>query len=236
MPSDRLRVAGLLFCSGMCALVYQMVWTRELRLIFGASTPASAAVLAIFMGGLGVGGIVIGRRAQRHERPLSLYAWLEFLIAGTAALTPILIGLVRKLYVVLGGSVALGLAGGTVMRLVLSLLVLCVPTVLMGGTLPAAAKAVQDDQDRGRRHVAILYGVNTLGAVLGTLLATFVLLERYGNRTTLWMACAVNLVVAYFARKVEKDGADAARIPSEEAPVCHLPTRQGVRCHRLGSC
>ena len=47
------KVALLLFGSGTCALVYQMTWLREFRLIFGASTGASAAVLAIFMGGLG---------------------------------------------------------------------------------------------------------------------------------------------------------------------------------------
>ncbi len=53
------RVASLLFVSGYCALVYQAAWLREFRLIFGASTAASAAVLAIFIGGLGVGGLLL---------------------------------------------------------------------------------------------------------------------------------------------------------------------------------
>ena len=64
-------VAALLFGSGFCALVYQVGWLREFRLIFGASTAASAAVLAIFIGGLGVGGLLLGPRADRHPRPLS---------------------------------------------------------------------------------------------------------------------------------------------------------------------
>ena len=88
-------VAGLLFGSGACALIYQMVWLRELRLVFGASTAASAAVLAIFMGGLGLGGILLGRRADRHERPLLLYAHLELSIAVCALATPFLILAVR---------------------------------------------------------------------------------------------------------------------------------------------
>jgi len=70
------KVAPLLFGSGLCALIYQVVWTREFRLIFGASTAASAAVLAIFIGGLGIGGLLLGKRADQHPRPLFLYAQL----------------------------------------------------------------------------------------------------------------------------------------------------------------
>ena len=67
-------VALLLFGSGTCALIYQVAWLREMRLIFGASTAASAAVLAVFMGGLGLGGVVLGRRADTHPMPLLFYA------------------------------------------------------------------------------------------------------------------------------------------------------------------
>ena len=60
-----LPVALCLFFSGLCALIYQTAWLREFRLIFGASTAASAAVLAIFMGGLGVGGLTLGKRVEQ---------------------------------------------------------------------------------------------------------------------------------------------------------------------------
>src|SRR6185295_9651828 len=96
-------VSLLLFGSGMCALVYQTVWLRELRLIFGASTAASAAVLAIFMGGLGVGGLVLGARADRRARPLEFYAQLEFLVAVSAAITPALVWIARAAYLATGG-------------------------------------------------------------------------------------------------------------------------------------
>src|SRR5437763_14242916 len=91
-------VAGLLFASGFCALVYQIGWLREFRLIFGASTAASAAVLAIFIGGLGAGGIVIGRRVDRSARPLMLYGWMEMAIAIGAAISPLLLQLIRWIY------------------------------------------------------------------------------------------------------------------------------------------
>src|SRR3954447_16456932 len=82
--------AMLLFGSGLCALIYQMAWLREFRLIFGASTASSAAVLAIFMLGLGLGSLILGPRADRQSRPLSFYGTLELIIAISAALTPVL--------------------------------------------------------------------------------------------------------------------------------------------------
>ena len=194
------RVAPLVFVSGACALVYQMAWVRELRLVFGASTAASAAVLAIFLGGLGAGGLLLGRRADRHPAPLLLYARLELGVAATAALTPLLLGAVRWLYVYLAASAAPVPGLGTVVRLILAALVLFPSTMLMGGTLPAAARATARGDDPARRDVAVLYGVNTLGAVLGAGAATFLLLELFGTRLMLWLACLVNLLVAMGAR------------------------------------
>ena len=202
MNQRTLKVACLLFGSGTCALIYQVAWLREFRLVFGASTAASAAVLAIFMGGLGVGGVLLGRRADRHPSPLGFYAQLEVLIALSAAITPALIWLSRYLYVGLGGSMSLGLIGATVLRLILSTIVLAVPTVLMGGTLPAAARFVVPEDDLGRRRMATLYGANTLGAVTGALLSTFMLLEALGTHRTLWAACVINVIIAGIAWKL----------------------------------
>lgn len=193
------RAAGLLFCSGGCALIYQTVWMRDFRLIFGVSTLATAAVLAIFMGGLGLGSALLGRRADRDPHPLALYGKLEIGIALSAAISPLLLMLVRKVYIGAGGAAALGNVSATLIRLMLSALVLAIPTILMGGTLPAAARAVESNDDAGRRRLALLYGINTLGAVTGTLLSTFVLLENFGNRFTLIAAALVNLAVGAFA-------------------------------------
>ena len=104
MRTHTRQVAALLFGTGFCALVYQIGWLRELRLVFGASTAASAAVLAIFIGGLGTGGLLLGRRADTHPRPILLYAQLEAIVATSAALSPLLLSLVRTLYVAAGGT------------------------------------------------------------------------------------------------------------------------------------
>jgi predicted membrane-bound spermidine synthase len=211
MQNQRWRVGALLFGSGFCALVYQVAWLRDFRLIFGASTAASAAVLAIFIGGLGVGSLLLGGRADRHPRPLLFYSQLEAVIALSAAASPILLMLVRQLYLASGGSMRLGIVLSTIVRLVLSVAVLVVPTVAMGGTLPAAARGVTRSGDVRRHDVALIYALNTLGAVAGCVLATFFLLELLGTHTTLWLAAAVNLLVAMFARQVDRTwGVDGA--------------------------
>ena len=115
------------------------------------------------------------------------------LIAGVSL---VLIGLMRELYLAVGGSGTLGTAGATALRVVAAAVVLGLPTTLMGGTLPAIAQAMEQRRDRGRRIVAALYGVNTLGAVLGALLTTFVLIELVGVMRSLWLACLVNLLLA----------------------------------------
>ena len=134
-------VAALLFLSGACALIYQVAWFRELRLIFGASTASSAAVLAVFMGGLGIGGMRLGKRADASPNPLAMYARLELAVASAAAATPALVWLANTVYIASGGSGSLGVAGATVLRILLAVLVLGPATFLMGGTLPAAVRA-----------------------------------------------------------------------------------------------
>jgi len=192
----RVGSVGLfLFGSGLCALIYQTVWLRQFRLIFGASTAASAAVLAIFMGGLGIGGLILGRVADRSRNPLALYAVLEILVAVSTALTPVLLIAIRAIYLATGGSVRLGMTVATILRLILAALVLAIPTTMMGGTLPAAARAVERASDVGRRSIGWLYGLNTMGAVTGALLSTFVLIELFGNRFTLWLAALVNVLI-----------------------------------------
>ena len=204
MKSKVLPGAGLLFGSGLCALLYQTTWLREFRLIFGNSTAASAAVLGIFMGGLGLGSALLGQRAEKTARPLAFYAKLELLIAASAALTPTLISLMRAVYIACGGTLAMGGFVGTCVRLLLAAAVLGVPTVLMGGTLPAMARFAVSDEDINRRGLALLYGMNTLGAVAGAAAGTFLLLEQFGDRTTLYLACILNVTVAGIAGLVAR--------------------------------
>ena len=196
---------------------------REFRLIFGGSTFATGAVLAIFMAGLGVGSARLGARADARARPLLFYGNLEIFIAVAAGLSPLLLAVAAKVYFASGGSPELGIGIASLLRLALATLVLGPATYLMGGTLPAAARAAETDEDSGRHVVALLYGSNTLGAVAGTLLSTFVMLETFGNRRTLIIAVLVNLLVGMMARSMGRSAlvagepaADASGAGQEE--------------------
>jgi spermidine synthase len=212
------RLSLLLFGSGFCALLYQTVWLRQFRLIFGASTAASAAVLAIFMGGLGIGGIVIGKRVEGSRNPLAVYGGLEIGVAISAGLTPLLFFAIRAAYLAMGGS--FGMPGFLIapIRLALATLVLAIPTILMGGTLPAVARAAESDDDAERSSVAVLYGMNTLGAVAGTLVSTFYLLEHFGNRFTLIGAALLNAFVGLTALLMARPGGRTP-LAHEEPPT-----------------
>lgn len=232
-PGVRPGLIGLLlFASGACALVFQVVWIRELRLIFGATTAASAAVVAVFMGGLGLGNALFGRRLDASRNPLAAYARLELGIAASAALTPFLIWAAQAAYVGLGGQESLGTVAAAAARLLATALILGLPTIFMGGTLPAAAKVVSAEADRQRRAVALVYSANTLGAVLGAALANFFLLEQLGSLLLLWLTAGGNFALGLTAWRI------AARLPAravetdsaaEEPVESTLPAKPAAR-------
>src|SRR5258707_9934234 len=104
MAMRRASLYGLFFLSGASALMSELVWQRLLNLVFGVSTLAVSAVLAAFMGGLALGGLLLGRLADRTHRPLRSYALLEVGIAVAALLVPPGFALLTGLYTHLHGQ------------------------------------------------------------------------------------------------------------------------------------
>jgi spermidine synthase len=190
---------GLFFLSGASALIYELIWQRLLNLVFGVSTLAVSAVLAAFMGGLALGGLLFGRRADRTAHPLRLYAWLEGGIAASALLVPPAFALLTSVYTSLYSWLQPGLWVGACIRFVLALAVLLVPATLIGGTLPVMGQLAARGGTRLTAGFSLFYGINTLGAVLGAALTGFVLLRFLGMRQTLWLAVGINLFVALVA-------------------------------------
>lgn len=207
----------LLFFSGLSALSYQVVWMREFRLVFGASTAATGAVSALFMAGLGLGGWLLGPKVDKHARPLVLYGRLELAVSVLAAISPWLLLLCRWIYFQSGGQLVLGFWGATAARLFLAAIVVMIPAFLMGGTLPAAVRSIATEADGARRGLGLLYGINTLGALCGVMFTNFLLLEVWGARMTLYGGVAINLLVALVAVAVGK---------KQPEIVVELPTAQ----------
>lgn len=186
---------GLFIASGAMALVYEVTWFRNLSLIFGASFEATSIVLAAYMGGMSLGGFCFGRLATRFARPLRVYGLLELGVAVFALALPMLLRGVDALYV--WAATGDGDPGVllSLFRVVMAYAVLAVPTFFMGGTLPVVMRLlVREDAQFGVR-LSWLYGSNTLGAVIGTLLAGFVLIPALGVWQTQLCAVVAGLAI-----------------------------------------
>ncbi len=188
--------AGFLFLlSGAAALAYEVVWVKLLTLQFGSAAWSISTVVASFMAGLGAGGAWAGRRADRIQRPLRAYALLELGIAFFgAASVPLLENISRILdpfYQLTDGYFALFL----LLQFLLSFAMLAVPTFLMGASLPLLIVAVSKEE-AFRRSVALFYGINTLGAAVGTLVTGIILLPAIGISAAVWVAVVTGVVVA----------------------------------------
>ena len=193
----------LFFLSGATGLIYELLWVRLLYQAFGSTIQSVTTVVAAYMGGLGLGAWLWGRRADRHARPTALYGWLEIAIGLFGFVSPLVLSLAHRVYV--GAAGAWQLAGGAsvALRFGLAAVVLLVPTTLMGGTLPVLTRAFMGSERRELKpSLGRLYGLNTLGAVAGTALAGFFLIEYVGIRASLWATAALNVALGAIALRL----------------------------------
>ncbi|MEE8300899.1 MAG: fused MFS/spermidine synthase, partial [Candidatus Tectomicrobia bacterium] len=198
--------------SGSAGLIYEVVWSRLLGLLYGNTVLAVSTVLAAFMAGLALGSALLGRYADRHSQPLRLYALIEWCIGAYALLLPLLFG---------GLPVLAPLLGHPLPRFLIIFLLLLPPTVGMGGTLPILSAVFRHGQIASQ--VGRLYAWNTFGAVAGVALAGFVLLPHLGMRYTTLVAVAVNAVAGGIALGVSRRLPQPARVhpPPTTAGPCN---------------
>ena len=239
-PTDRptwLVFAGVVACfflSGLAALLYQTAWLRQFSLVFGTSELAVATVLAAYMGGLALGSAVAGRYAGRVTRPVLVYGILEAGIALSALAVPLLLLAARALYAsILGDQPAppdAATIGQPVFYLLVAFVVLAIPTGFMGATLPLLIRyAVRTNAEVGPK-VALLYAINTAGAVFGTVIAAFMLLPALGLNRTVWVGVAVNVLVFFIAASLARNRRDSA--PSDETIASAAPPDFVTACIR----
>jgi len=200
----RMTILALLFLSGACGLVYEVVWMRMLTLVFGATAFATTTILASFFAGLALGAWLLGKVVDRARSPLLLYALLEAGIGAFAFLMPLLLAGLNEVYPLVYRSFGLSFYPLSLVRFALSFLVLLLPTTLMGGTLPVLTRFFVDRQERLGWEVGRVYAINTFGAVVGTVAAGFFLILLVGVREAAWLAGAVNLLVAGVVLMLER--------------------------------
>jgi len=167
-----------------------------LHLLFGDTVLAVSTVLASFMAGLALGSYVIGRHIDRRARILPLYAALEAGIGVSAIVLPPALEALTPVYVWLHRHLHDSFWLFSAVRFLLAFSLLCVPTALMGATLPVLSRYMVRNTATLGWSVGALYALNTGGAVVGCFAAGFVLLGHYGLTRTVWIGAALNLAIA----------------------------------------
>jgi spermidine synthase len=229
-----LLILLIFILSGAAGLIDEIVWSRQLVLVFGNTTQAVSAILTGFFGGMAIGSLIGGQVADRVRSPLRLYGWLEIVLAGVVIATPITFRLINEVYRGIYPSLETSPQALALVRMALAVLALAPATVMMGATLPTLTRHLT----RGGHLSAAfgrLYAANTIGAIVGTLLAGLVLIELFGlsGALAIGAACSATAGVAalLYARRepaVEAESTEMVEAPEpavEAAPAARVPDR-----------
>ena len=209
------------FLSGAAGLMYEAIWSRYLGLFVGHSAYAQIIVLVIFLGGMSLGAILVGRRAERFRAPLLWYAGVELVVGLIAIVFHDTYGAFTTwAYDTLIPAVPAGAAVIAVKWIVAGLLVLP-QSILLGTTFPFMSAGVVRRGGLAGHTISLLYFSNSLGAAVGVLVAGFWMLAAAGLPGTLLFAGIVNIVVALVVGVVARR---SSPVPVERAPV--PPMRQ----------
>src|SRR6266480_2822965 len=221
-------LSGILFLSGIGALLFETLWLRLSGLAFGNSVWAAALILSSFMAGLALGNAIAASLRIRRWRSLHLYAVLEGLVAVFGCTIvfglPVLGDWMRPVWQTLWSYQPTLLA----LRFIVSFLILLVPTTAMGLTLPVIIEDPALRQTNFGRVIGFLYGSNTLGAVVGALLGEAYLIGAFGLRGTGLFAGLASCVAAAMALLLARSSGDMSlhsKFPLRLDASCRAPWR-----------
>jgi spermidine synthase len=211
---ERLVAITALFLSGFAGLAYEVCWIRQASLVFGSSTFAMSTVLAAFFLGLAGGSYLFGRVAERSAHPLRLYALLEIGLGLLAIASPLAFDLADSLY----GQVYRAFDERSILlfgsRLALVSLIVLPPTFLMGGTLPLFCRQYVRKASHVARPVGFLYGVNTLGAMVGCACTGLILLPEIGVQASVRLGALLSLIAGVSVWALSRTVAEPAPAPA----------------------
>ena len=186
---NRAATGALLFFSGAAALVYQLLWIKQLSLVVGVDVYAVTTAVSAFFGGLALGSSVFGRKAESSGSPLRLYAALELGIAGLGVTITLALAHAAAPFAQLESRVGL-------LAWAVPFLLVAAPATLMGGTIPVLIRAMSPGSGHVGRTGGRLYAANTAGAIAGALLVPFLLVPALGVTGSALAAAAFNLAAA----------------------------------------
>jgi len=206
--------SGLLFVSGAAALVYQVLWAKQLSLVVGVDIHAITLATGAFFAGLGLGGVLLGRLGDRMARPVRFYAGLELGIAASAMAVTWALARIAPLFAPLEAQQP-GLAWLMLFAMVAT------PPFLMGGTLPVLVRAIAPPHREVGAAAGRLYAANTAGAIVGAIATTFLLIPSVGVEGAALVAALANgaVALASLALRPPGEGARAAPPKADRPPA-----------------
>jgi spermidine synthase len=211
----RLVLYALFFASGISGLVYEIIWMRKLGLVFGNTVYATSSVLTAFMGGLALGSFLIGRLADRSRNLFRLYALLELGIGLSVVLLMFFfLRVMDGIYVWSYRHLEAGPLAFNLVRFFMAVIILIVPTTLMGGTLPVISKLLIHQKQSLGLGIGNLYALNTLGGMLGCFITGFFLIRIFGETAATLLAAAINVVIAFVLLRLERIVTQPASLPT----------------------
>ena len=220
----RLSGLGLLssvfFLSGAVSLVYQVVWQRLLTLYYGVGPISTTLIVSVYMLGLGIGALVGGHFAPSLRKRLVWYMVIELALG--------LFGMVSPYLLISIGRMTAGFDYTAAFFCMFSLL--CIPTILMGMTLPLLVQIFACQIHDFQHSVSFLYFINTLGAALGAILASFGLISFIGLDGAAYAAAAGNFILAALIFVVSRvqDGDETPVRPAIDSPPNESPPNESL--------
>ena len=191
-------VLAIFVMSGAAGLIYEIVWSRQLVLVFGNTSQAVSAILTGFFGGMAIGGAIGGPVADRVRSPLRLYGLIEIALVAIVLATPVTFDLLHEVYRGAYGELSGSPQLVTLIRLGLAFLAMGPATILMGATLPTLTRHLTRDVHLSAAF-GRLYAANTFGAIVGTLLAGLILIELLGLSGALIVGASCSAVAGVLA-------------------------------------
>lgn len=202
--------SGLLVASGAAALIYQVLWAKQLALVVGVDIHAITIAISAFFAGLGFGGLLIGRLADGIARPARFYAGLELGVAASGLAATWVLARIAPAFATLE-------AQQPWLAWLMLLVIIAIPPFLMGGTLPVLVRAVAPRGIEIGAATGRLYAANTAGAIAGALGTTFLLIPGFGVQGAALVAALANVAAAAGSLALKTPGEPAEAVPQAPA-------------------
>ncbi len=180
-------ILPLMLVSGANAFVYEVLWTRMLAHVMGGSIYAFATMLAAFLTGIAIGGGLAGKVAEQRERAAAAFAITQVAIAILS----------MGVYAWIGPLIPVEQT--TSQLAIFAVLVMLPATIFIGATLPLAIRILARDETQATASTARIYSWNTLGAIVGAILAGFFLIPGLGFEGSIKVAVGINLGLALWS-------------------------------------